>query len=370
MSENLKSMDKMRSTIYDVARRAKVSTATVSRVFSQQAPVSEKTRRRVMEATQQLQFSANRIAAGLRRGRSDAISLVMPFNTPELMDAAQQSANAHQYTLMVQFTFQPDVEAELRALKMALEHQVAGLIWQPTGRPEDYASILPSLNQSRTVVLLLENGAEIMPEADLIYHDTEHAVITGIEHLKAEGYHTLFYLYKGDSYVLRQHRREQFDTFAGDHSRVLACSPDDVATLLPAALEKAGAGPIGLFVDDDWTAMAAAQAVEAMGLRIPQDVGLILLGDMLIGNRFRVGEITRPTLSAMQRQQQKMACTCVEWLLERINDREEVSSSPRRLAIPLQLIVRESTRRDAQPTHADSGPDFPKGKNNSGKIAQ
>ena len=67
----------MKASIEDVARQAGVSTATVSRAFSRPDMVSAKTRAKVMEAAQQLDFSVSRMAGILKSGRSHRVALLV-----------------------------------------------------------------------------------------------------------------------------------------------------------------------------------------------------------------------------------------------------------------------------------------------------
>ena len=70
----------MKASIEDVARQAGVSTATVSRAFSRPDMVSAKTRAKVMEAAQQLDFSVSRMAGILKSGRSHRVALLVGGN--------------------------------------------------------------------------------------------------------------------------------------------------------------------------------------------------------------------------------------------------------------------------------------------------
>ncbi|BBK40943.1 transcriptional regulator [Allostella vacuolata] len=65
------------TTVLDVARRAGVSSATVSRVLSGKGNVGEEARRRVLDAVRELDFQPNRMAQGLRRGRGNAVGLLV-----------------------------------------------------------------------------------------------------------------------------------------------------------------------------------------------------------------------------------------------------------------------------------------------------
>lgn len=337
-------------TLDDIAKASRVSKGAVSQVLNnpEHPRFAPATRRRILKAAQRLEYTPNRVASGLRRGWSDAISLVLPFNTPELLDVAQQTANAHNHTLTVQCTFQPDVAAERRALEMALEHQAAGLIWQPTGQASDYGSILPRLARSRTRVVLLERGEDILPDADVVFHDTQRAAEEAISHLQAAGYRTRIFVSRMERYVLGRVRQAQFKQAAAGRDAVLCCPLEQMPTRLREALDTATA-PVGLYVDGDWTAMAMAESVEQLGLKIGRDVGLLMLGDMLIGNRYRLGEMTRPTLSAMQRQQAPLAERCVTRLIDRIAADPAEQPAPMRIPIRPELVPRQSTDRTVEP---------------------
>lgn len=338
-----------RATIYDVAKKAGVSPATVSRVFSQEDLVAEATRERVIEVARKLNFTTNRLAAGLRRGKTEAVSFVFPYNTPELMDVAQQKVNDHRYALMVQCTFRPDVEAELRALTLALEHRVAGLIWQPVGQPDDYRDILPMIRQSKTAVVMLERGDTIMPEADLVYHDTEKAAHVAVKHLREAGYRKLAYIYEDDNYVLRDHRVGQFRDAAGREALLVPCSPGDVERGVAPLLESMDE-PIGFYADGDWTGLSLAESMQRRGLVPGRDAGLILLGDMLIGSRYRMAEMARPSISAMQRRQRQIVESCIDRLFRRIETPRQQQGAPERIAVPIDLVPRQSTQPNQHDT--------------------
>lgn len=68
------------ANIYDVARLAKVSTATVSKVLSNTPYVSQHTKKRVLEAIEKLHYSPSLAARGLTGSRTYVIGLVVPYD--------------------------------------------------------------------------------------------------------------------------------------------------------------------------------------------------------------------------------------------------------------------------------------------------
>ncbi|MBN1555058.1 MAG: LacI family DNA-binding transcriptional regulator, partial [Phycisphaerae bacterium] len=282
------------ATIYDVARHANVSVATVSRVFSGKDPVAEKTRKQVLQVSKKLRFKTNPVAAGLRRGRSNTISLILPQqNSPEFIKTVQQIADLNSYTLLLNSIFQQNPKLECQAIKKTLENHVSGIIWKYNGNIRDYIRIMPLLKNSRTPVVLLESGEDFVPNADLVFHDTRKAFQKGLHHLQKAGYRTFYYLHPDDDTPLTQKRVKQYQAAAKDQAdHVLPCPYDNLAAVLTPVREKAKHEPIGLLIADDATAVAVVQTIEAMGLIIPQDVGLLMLEDGMISNRYRTGQIT------------------------------------------------------------------------------
>lgn len=69
---------KMKTTIYDVARKAGVSITTVSRVINHTGRISDKTRQRVMNVMKEMEYTPNVHAAALSGKRTNIIGLVTP----------------------------------------------------------------------------------------------------------------------------------------------------------------------------------------------------------------------------------------------------------------------------------------------------
>ena len=96
-------------TIYDVSRLSGVSTATVSRAFSNPEHVKEYTRRKVYEAAEALHYSPNAIARAMARQRTDKIAYLICKKDATVLDefyagiceGIMQSANHSEFQLLV-----------------------------------------------------------------------------------------------------------------------------------------------------------------------------------------------------------------------------------------------------------------------------
>src|SRR5215216_1196139 len=125
----------MTARIKDVAARAGVSSATVSRVLSNKPHVSAEVRRRILAAIEELDYQPSRVARSLRAQRSRIIGLIISdiqnpfFNT--LARAVEDLAYAHQYAVFLCNTDE-DIEREKLYIDLMQAEQVAGVMISPT----------------------------------------------------------------------------------------------------------------------------------------------------------------------------------------------------------------------------------------------
>lgn len=125
----------MPSSIKDVATRAGVSIATVSRVLSGKGYISEDARLKVEAAVKELGYRPNRVARSLRAKTSRVIGLVVsdirnPFFS-EISRAVENVALAQGYSVMI-CNADEDPKKEARYLELMAEEKVAGILLSPT----------------------------------------------------------------------------------------------------------------------------------------------------------------------------------------------------------------------------------------------
>src|SRR5665811_1945085 len=93
------------STLRDIARKAGVSTATVSNVLNNALPVSAELRTRVLAAAQELKYRPNTLARGLRLSQSRTVGMIVPDITnpffPGVVRGAEDVLTKAGYTLVI-----------------------------------------------------------------------------------------------------------------------------------------------------------------------------------------------------------------------------------------------------------------------------
>lgn len=343
-----------RPRIKDVARHAGVSEKTVSNVINDYTHVSDRTRRVVREAIEQLGYRVNLAGRHLRKGRTGIIALVVPeLDVPYFAELARhviREAEQRSLTVLIHQSG-ADRAHELAALAGFGSAFVDGIILSPlaltAGDLRDRAGAPP------TVLLgeLLEEGA------DHVAIDNERAALEATRHLIGLGRRTILAVGGHDDSGLGTAQARTRGYRAALTEAGIAYDP---AALLPVgsfrmpdgalAVTRAlrgGVRPDALLCLNDQLALGALRALHERGVRVPEDVAVIGFDDVE-GGRFSV-----PTLSTVAPDKGAVARIAVQLLQHRIEEAagaDDASDgagagvqSPQDRVVAHRLVLREST---------------------------
>src|SRR5882672_3130061 len=147
------------TTLRDIARKAAVSTATVSNVLNNSLPVSEALRARVLAAAAELTYRPNALAKGLRLARSHTVGMIVPDITnpffPAVVRGAEDTLAAAGYTLIIGNS-DNDRTKEEGYYRTFLERQVDGLLAVATS--DTAPATLAHLHQRGTPVVYVDRA--------------------------------------------------------------------------------------------------------------------------------------------------------------------------------------------------------------------
>ncbi len=308
-------------TLETIARLSNVSRGAVSLVLRdpEHPRFSRETRQRILEVARRLDYVPNRMASGLRRGQSRFLSLVVPWNTPELLDTAELEANRAEFGMMIQFTMPLETAAERRAIALALERRVDGLIWLPADPHSDHRRIRKRIQSTGTHVVLVEAGIPGFTEADLVAVDYENTMREVLHGMAAAGYEKLVYVTRGLKHPLRDQRARAFSAVVEKLNVASEFVPSYRSGNYDQLFACCSTGRTAFFCDSDWFGLDVIEMARRNRLEVPERVGAVSLGDMLVGGSYRVCEICRPTLSAIRRPSGDMARRAVELLIGRVS---------------------------------------------------
>lgn len=323
----------------DVARKAGVSSATVSRVINGSPLVTERTAKRVREILDKVGFIPNPHATTLKYGRSKTYGLVVPdIANPfygEFLGAFEHILREIEYEVL--FTNVEDDDKLVSSVRRMLMRQVDGAVLMAS--EFDTKAIEPLLLHK--VPLVTVDRKAVQPGCSDVAVDFESGFDKAVKHLKDLGHRHLGFVGGTEGLKTSRVRFEAFRralqhndlTFneafvrAGNY-RV------DGGDLAIRALWQKRKRPSAILTANDLTAFGVIRGLHHLGCVIPRDVSVVGVDDVLLSN------VMQPELTTIRVPRQRMAAACVEALNY---TKEDVQRRGIRLSVPTELIVREST---------------------------
>lgn len=326
-------------TSTDVARLAKVSRATVSYVLNdvEDSRVSEATKERVLQAAEQLGYVPHEIASSLRSGRSDLVLLPFfdwPYNQSSIayLQSLAQHIDQLGYTVMLRFFGRRD--KKLLARKIAAFHPVGVVVGAGELTKED-------------VEILSRNGVK----AILAYEGDQRADIPTIgvdftsvgEHvgryLVSKGHRQIAAIVPRDSRIIQLglQRLEGLERVGKQYGISVERVDLDFDTSQAAVLAEkwqVGPRPSGVFTYNDEYGLLLMSALQDVGLRIPDDIGLVGCDDLAMC------EMLRPRLTSVNLSQSGPERDIAAYLDDVIQGREP--QTPSHMPVRCKIIIRES----------------------------
>lgn len=296
------------ATIRDVARRAQVSVATVSRALNGLENVSEQTRIRVVDAVRELGYVPHAGARSLSLARSNAIGVVLPdlhgefFS--EIVRGMDRAASRHGCLLLLSNLHGRKQQAVL-ALQ-AMRGRVDGLVvMAPQLSEPELAQALPAGLPALLINTRTEDGGR-----PSIHLDNAAGSRSVVEHLVQRDRSRLVHIAGPKGNIDAQQRAEAFrDACAklGVQGEIVAGDfAEDSGAAAIDALLGSGHRFDGVFAGNDNMAIGALQALQSAGLRVPQDVALVGFDDIPLAKhlglttvRVRIAELGERALERL-----------------------------------------------------------------------
>ena len=333
-------------TIREVAKRAGVSVATVSRVMNDRDPVSEGTRQRVWEAIRETGFRPNVMGRGLKTARSGILGVLVPsLRNPIFADAVQgieRAAEVGGYRiLLTSSNYLP--EKEVAAIDVLLGNRVEGLVL--TVADESSSPALDFLDRSHVPFVLVFNPARA-GDHSIVTIDNYAAARDIVSRLVQMG-HRRIAMIAGDSEAsdrssLRRAGYERALVDSGLRPGPIIEVGFDSRDLLRHCrfLLSCDPAPTALFCSTDMLAIASIRGFAALGLRVPEDISVTGFDGI------EVGQCMSPSLATVVQPAEEMGMRAVEHL----RDRLDAGAPAGNMTLPYRLRHGESWARPRETT--------------------
>lgn len=329
-----------RMNIAQIARRAKVSTATVSRTLNQSGPVKATTARKVWRAVNALNYYPNSHARALVSGRSRLIGLIVSDITnpffPELICSFDRMATEQQYDLLVTST-DYSTGRMTACLRRMLERKVDGVAMMTS---EMDLGLIKELSQRNVPIVFLDVG-QVGPRMSHVAPDYAHGVRQGVDHLVELG-HTRLAFISGPLHLhSARTRRQAFLDSVRAHGLKLeprmvreGTHTAEGGEKVMAALLRLPKPPTAVVTSNDWTAIGALHAAHAGGFRTPADISLVGFDDIPLVR------YTNPALTTVRMSATEVGATAFQALFGLIGGKRLEGDL---YQVPTTLVIRDST---------------------------
>ena len=328
--------------IREIAKRARVSTATVSRTINRHPSVQPQLAKRVWRIVEELGYFPNTQARALVSGRSRIFGLIVSEITnpffPEIVHVFEETALQHNYEILVTSTVH-DPERMKTSVRRMLEHRVEGVAVMTFGMEE---SLLDDL-KLRNVPLVFVDVGPPRPRVSNIRIDYLHGIRQAVQHLAALRHEKIAFI-TGPLTLKSALARK--DAFIRSMSEIgMAAAPELIvegnhtleggeeafSRLLDGRLR-----PTAVLCSNDMTAIGVMRKCYSEKILVPRDVSVIGFDNI------HLSQYIIPPLTTIEMSQAELGRLAFQALLEDVQ-RETPNPKGTEYVLKTSFVLRDST---------------------------
>ncbi|TYR79552.1 LacI family transcriptional regulator [Priestia megaterium] len=335
-------------TIKDVANLAKVAPSTVSRVIADSSRISEKTKKRVRSAMEELGYHPNIIARSLANKTTEAIGLVMPSSAdkvfqnpffPEVLRGISTGAHEKKRAIYMS-TGETEEEIFTEVVQMVQGRRVDGLVLLYSKVDDQILTYLQEHNVPFVVVGKPFKHSDVITYVD---NDNFKAGKEATEYLLDLGHERIAFIGGSLQLVVTIDRLTGYDKAIQSanlpyrdeyviHEEFLQEGGKEAVHELLTLKER----PTALVVADDLMALGVLNTLGEMGISVPEDMSIISFNNVLIA------EMARPALTSVDINIFELGYQAVRCLIKQI---ETPHLFAEQIRVPHKIVQRQSCKK-------------------------
>lgn len=331
-------------TITDIAKTLGISASTVSRALSDHPDIKEETKKKVQQLANESYYKPNSIAQSLKNNRTSIIGVIVPEIKHDFFSSAisgiEEVAYHAGYTIIV-CQSNENFEREVVNTNSLIHQRVAGIvasISQNTINGDHFKTVV-----ARGIPLVFFDRTCKDVEVSKVIIDDAKSAFDAVSHLISKGFKRIAHFtgpkdleicklrLEGYSQALHESNiplREDLICYGGLHEADGYNSMDQ--------LIKNNNLPDAIFAVNDPVAIGAFQRIKEVGLRIPEDIGIVGFSNN------KITALVDPPLTTVNQPSFEMGKKSAELLIEMIES-EKQSFKPKTIVLETELVIRSST---------------------------
>jgi LacI family transcriptional regulator len=334
-------------TIYDIADRLGVSSATVSRALKNNPAINEITKRKILDAARELGYQANTFASSLRNNRTNTIGLIVPrLNSMFMSDVIagiEEVVNNAGYNLIISQSLESTEKEKVNAETM-FNSRVDGLLVSLAYNTTNTDHFKPFIKKG--IPLIFFDRVPVIEKCPTILIDNYKAAYDVTTHLISQGAKNLVHITGNLAQNVYTERLNGFkqalaNNFLAFDPAKLIVTDLSAAAGINAAIEilKMPQLPDAVFVANDSCAVSCILQLKKSNVKIPEDI--LFAG---FNNDF-ISSVIEPNLTTVDYKGYEMGIITAQTLISQLNNKLNFNIA-QSIVIRHELLIRTSSSRD------------------------
>lgn len=326
------------ANIQQVAKRAGVSVATVSRVLTGKNIVTAKTKQKVEEAIQYLNYEPSMLGRNLRNSESRIVLILIPtISNPfyfEIIKGIENMALSQNYSILLCETDSKPEKEEIY-FDLLRKKMADGIISMD---PAVNVETLKELSENYAIIQCSEYGGGVgIPYVTI---DSEEASYRAVKHLIQIGHRKIALMNSDEKFLYARERRMGYERALREQG--IPLNKDYILYTQELGFEQGQLAmkkilqlkdrPTAVFGVSDLLAIGALKEINAAGLHVPNDIAVVGFDKIDFSN------MTNPALTTVAQPMYKMGTVAARMLIEKIQGKPVDS-----VVLGFELVIREST---------------------------
>jgi len=324
-----------------VAKKAGVSVATVSRVLNHPETVAADTKTHILEVMESLDYTPNWFARGLKLNKTGVIALMVPEildqGYMEIAKGVEDVAKQKKHSLIL-CTTEEDRTKELENIESFFLRKIDGLIIVSSVLNK---KDLVQFKKNKMPIVFIGRNKEQKGE-NVVFTDYKEATVEAISHLIEIGHENIGMIYGSKP------KNENAEKLEGYRSAILTANLKiaerniieeentiDGGYLAISKMLNQGDRPDAIFATSDNMAIGAMEKIKQLGLRIPEDIGIIGFDNL------KISGYLEPKLTTVAKPMYRMGLIATRLLFD-IMEEGQSENEPQEILIQSKIKVRKS----------------------------